>query len=215
MKLIFLSFMASVVLTGCINETSGNTMANDVPSNNSSLQATFAETDRQRLIVNISALNQVARTDCADGYALELYAPKRITYSAALRDTSKTSANALFWVLRVPPNPLFSSYEMTVPNAWDKQEWFAERREDNQWVAIPKPPSMGAAHASLVDAPAMFTQSDVQGDNVLPVDLRGPLAKVLSNPDSGTYRIHFPEFSAVIGGKICTLGASFWQSDIL
>jgi len=215
MKIAFKSLVTFTLLVGCIHDTSGNTRSNDTSSSNPSVQVALAENDRQRLAANIADLNQVAHTECAGGYTLELYAPKEISYSSALRDTNKTSANAMFWVLRVPTNPSYSSYEMTVPNAWDKQEWFAERLADNRWLPVPKPPSMGSAHASLVDAPATFDQSDVRGDNVLPVDLRGPLPKVLSNPGQGAYRIHFPEFSAVIGGEKCTLDASFWQVNLI
>lgn len=202
------------LLGGCVSETSNNSMNGDAGMN-VSIQKEIAENDRERLRSNIDQLVRVGRTDCADRYALELYAPSQVSYASALRDTSKSSANALFWVLRVPENPPFSSYQMTIPNALDKPEWFAERRTDTGWVSVSKPPSMGTAHSSLIDAPVTFEQSEVQGDNVLPVALGGPLSKVLAQPEIGSYRIHFAPFTAVVGGAECVFSPSFWDVNLI
>lgn len=214
MHVILPVFAVSILLTGCIDNVTGDTMPNDSASANS-VFAVIAETDRERLAENIEQLTRVARTECSGGYALELYAPSQVSYEAALQDTNKRSPNAMFWVMRVPDNPPYTTYEMTTPNALDKPEWFAERLIDGRWEYVSKPPSLGPAHDSSVDVPVTFKHSEVRGDNVLPHGLSGPLSKVLRGPISGRYRIHFAPFTANIGGTECSLNADFWEVNFI
>lgn len=100
---------------------------------------------------------------------------------------------------------------MTLPLAVDRPEWFAEKAADRKWQKVPKLPGMGSAQESRKDAAPTLTQSDTDGDLVLPNSLSTLVASVLVNPTPGRYRIHFPTFTAKIGSKTCALTPAMWD----
>lgn len=197
-------------LSACVAQEGTEIMTNGEHKSQSAVSQILAE-NRARLSANESALQNVGRTACGNGFTLELFAPRDIRFEAALRQTTAAPQDAFFWVLRVPQDPTLTEVAVTVPNAWDKPEWFAERRVDDRWLPVRKPASNGSAHASLVDAPATFSLDDAMGDIVLPVPLAGPLSRAMVDPLPGDYRIHFAPFSSVIGTETCSLNAQFWE----
>jgi hypothetical protein len=205
----YLVVLAAFGFSGCVAQEGSGAMSNDGAENKTVFAEILAE-NRARLRANAAALQSVGKTSCGGGYALELFAPRAIRFTAALRQSTAAPEDALFWVLRVPDSPTLSEVSITVPNAWDKPDWYAERRDDEGWVPIRKPESNGTAHASLVDAPATFQLADAQGDIVLPVPLAGPLPRVMADPEPGNYRIHFAPFTATIGGVTCKFEARAW-----
>lgn len=167
--------------------------------------------NRARLGANSADLQSVGRTTCKGGYALELIAPRSIRFTSALRQSTAAPADALFWIIRVPDHPAVAEVSITVPNAWDKPDWYAERHVDEGWAPVHKPASSGAAHAALADSPSTFHLADAQGDIVLPVPLAGPLSRVMVDPEPGIYRVHFAPFTATIGGDTCSFNARAWE----
>ena len=208
-----LVILAALSCSGCVAQEGNEVMSSSGGKRQTAFVQILAE-NRARLSVSADALQSVGRTPCGEGYVLELFAPRAIRFEAALRRSTAAPEYALFWVLRVPDSPAAGEVSITVPNAWDKPEWYAERRVDGRWAAVRKPASNGTAHASLVDAPAMFSLTETQGDIVLPVPLVGPLSRVLAAPEPGHYRIHVAPFTATISGRTCKLEARAWEVQL-
>ena len=205
-----LVILAAFGSSGCVAQEGNGTMSNGGEERKSAFVQILAE-NRVRLSRNVDALQRVGQTVCGGGYALELFAPRTIRFAAALRQSTAAPEDALFWVLRVPESPAVAEVSITVPNAWDKPDWYAERRLDGRWTPVNKPASNGPAHASLIDAPTSFRLADARGDIVLPVPLAGPLSRVLVDPEPGNYRIHLAPFPASIGGNTCKFDARAWE----
>lgn len=205
-----LVILAAFGSSGCVAQEGSGVMSNGGEESKTAFVEILAE-NRARLRASASALQSVGQTSCRGGYILELLAPRAIRFTAALRQSTAAPEDALFWVLRVPDSPTVPEVSITVPNAWDKPDWYAERRDGERWVLVRKPASNGMAHASLVDAPVTFRLTDAGGDIVLPVPLAGPLSRVMIDPAPGIYRIHFAPFTAMINGGTCRFDARAWE----
>lgn len=154
---VFVAFGVS----GCVIQERKDVMSNGEEQRQRVFAQILSE-NRARLDANAAALQTVGRTPCGGGYALELFAPRAIRFTAARRQSTAAREDALFWVLRVPDRPEVAEVSITVSNAWDKPDWYAEIRRDNRWRLVRKPASNGTAHASLVDAPTTLRLSDAQ-----------------------------------------------------